>query len=103
MAGRSDEDQQLLWAIQTIKLLYQSNPYPTPSGSRSARRNRRRRWRRRQAGVENLATRILASAIHRPPDDNPVDLPPLEHLSIRDPEGDQLPETRTVDSGTKDN
>ncbi|ALX35472.1 rev protein [Human immunodeficiency virus 1] len=103
MAGRSEEDQQLLQAIRIIRILYQSNPHPTPSGSRNARKNRRRRWRRRQAQVDALATRILATVVHGPEDSNPVDLPSLEHLSIRDPEADQLSETWTVDSGTKDN
>nr|BAH97672.1 Rev [Human immunodeficiency virus 1] len=103
MAGRSDEDQQLLQAIQIIKILYQSNPHPTPGGSRNARKNRRRRWRRRQAQVDTLATRILTTVVHGSQDNNLVDLPPLEQLSIRDPEADQLPGTWTVDPGTKDN
>nr|P0C1L3.1 RecName: Full=Protein Rev; AltName: Full=ART/TRS; AltName: Full=Anti-repression transactivator; AltName: Full=Regulator of expression of viral proteins [HIV-1 O_MVP5180] len=103
MAGRSEEDQQLLQAIQIIKILYQSNPCPTPAGSRNARKNRRRRWRRRQAQVDSLATRILATVVHGSQDNNLVDLPPLEQLNIRDPEADRLPGTGTVDPGTKDN
>nr|AHC30157.1 rev protein [Human immunodeficiency virus 1] len=102
MAGRSG-DAQLLQVIQIIKILYQSNPHPSPSGSRNARRNRRRRWRRRQAQVENLAARFLATVVHGPQNNNIVELPPLEQLSIRDPEGDRLPETWTVDPRTKDN
>nr|AYP19727.1 rev protein [Human immunodeficiency virus 1] len=103
MAGRSDEDQQLLRAIQIIKILYQSNPHPSPTGSRSARRNRRRRWRRRQAQVDTLAARILATIVHGPQDNSLVELPPLEQLSIRDPDGDQPSGTWTVDPGTENN
>ncbi|AAO47177.1 rev protein [Human immunodeficiency virus 1] len=102
MAGRSD-DTQLLQAIQIIKILYQSNPHPAPGGSRSARRNRRRRWRRRQAQVETLAARFLATVVHGPQDNNIVDLPPLERLSIRDPESDQLSGTWTGDPRAEDN
>ncbi|ALX35436.1 rev protein [Human immunodeficiency virus 1] len=103
MAGRSGEDQQLLQAIQLIKILYQSNPCPAPAGSRSARRNRRRRWRRRQAQVDTIASRILATVVHGPQDNNLVELPPLEQLSLRDPEVDQPPETWTMDSRAEDN
>nr|AAL28060.1 rev protein [Human immunodeficiency virus 1] len=103
MAGRSEEDQQLLQAIQIIKILYQSNPHPTTSGSRNARRNRRRRWRRRQAQVDSIAARVLASVVHGPQDNNLVDLPPLEQLSLRDPEVDQTPGTWTVDHRAEDN
>nr|AHC30148.1 rev protein [Human immunodeficiency virus 1] len=102
MAGRSDADQ-LLRAIQIIKILYQSNPHPSSSGSRNARRNRRRRWRRRQAQVENLAARVLATVVHGPQDNNLVELPPLEQLNIRDPEGDQQSGTWTEHPRTEDN
>nr|P0C1L4.1 RecName: Full=Protein Rev; AltName: Full=ART/TRS; AltName: Full=Anti-repression transactivator; AltName: Full=Regulator of expression of viral proteins [HIV-1 O_ANT70] len=102
MAGRS-EDDQLLQAIQIIKILYQSNPQPSPRGSRNARKNRRRRWRRRQAQVDTLAARVLATVVHGPQNNNIVDLPPLEQLSIRDPEGDQLSEAWTVDPRAEDN
>nr|AAO47168.1 rev protein [Human immunodeficiency virus 1] len=103
MAGRSGDDQQLLQAVRIIKILYQSNPQPAPTGSRNARRNRRRRWRRRQAQVETLAARVLATVVHRSQDDNLVELPPLEQLSIRDPERDQLPGTWTGDPRAEDN
>ncbi|CAC38425.1 rev protein [Human immunodeficiency virus 1] len=104
MAGRSDGDQPLLRAIQIIKILYQSNPHPSPTtGSTSARRNRRRRWRKRQAQIDTLAARILATVVHGPQDNNLVELPPLEQLSIRDPDGDQPSGTWTVDPGTEDN
>nr|ALX35364.1 rev protein [Human immunodeficiency virus 1] len=104
MAGRSgDDDRQLLTAIQIIKILYQSNPHPAPRGSRNARKNRRRRWRRRQAQVESLAARVLATVVHGPQDNNLVELPPLEQLSIRDPDGDQLSGTWTEDPRAEDN
>ncbi|AJT49626.1 rev protein [Simian immunodeficiency virus] len=102
MAGRSEEDQQLLQAIKVIKILYQSNPFPTPHGTRNARKNRRRRWRRRQAQVDSIATRILASLIPGPQDNNPVELPSLEQLSIQDPEDTKPPGTGTADPRTKD-
>ncbi|AAO47221.1 rev protein [Human immunodeficiency virus 1] len=101
MAGRSDDD--LLRAIRIIRILYQSNPQPPPRGSRNARKNRRRRWRRRQAQVDNLAARVLATVVHGPQDNSAVELPPLEQLSIRDPEGDQLSGTWTVDPRAEDN
>nr|ALX35427.1 rev protein [Human immunodeficiency virus 1] len=103
MAGRSGEDQQLLNVVQIIKILYQSNPQPLPTGSRNARKNRRRRWRRRQAQVDSIATRILATIVHGPPDDNLVGLPDLEQLNIRDPEVDQPTGTWTVHSRAEDN
>nr|AAO47195.1 rev protein [Human immunodeficiency virus 1] len=103
MAGRSDDDRQLLQAVRIIRILYQSNPQPAPTGSRNARRNKRRRWRRRQAQVATLAAKFLADIVHRPPDDNPVELPSLDQLSIRDLESEQLPGTWTGDSGTEDN
>ncbi|AGE13515.1 rev protein [Human immunodeficiency virus] len=104
MAGRSDaDDQQLVQAVRIIKLLYQSNPQPSPIGSRNARKNRRRRWRRRQVQIDSLATRILATVVHGPQDNSCVELPSLEHLSIGDSEGDQPSETWTVDPRREDN
>nr|AAO47133.1 rev protein [Human immunodeficiency virus 1] len=103
MAGRSDEDQQLLQACRIIQILYQSNPYPTPVGSRNSRKNRRRRWRKRQRQVEHLAARVLATVVHGQQDNHLVDLPPLEQLNIRDPEAEQTTGTLSMDSGAKDN
>nr|AAO47150.1 rev protein [Human immunodeficiency virus 1] len=102
MAGRST-DEELLRVIRIINILYQSNPHPSPTGSRNARRNRRRRWRRRQAQVNTLASRILATVVHGPQDNNLVELPPLEQLSIRDPDGDQPSGTWTEDPRAEDN
>nr|AAS59227.1 rev protein [Human immunodeficiency virus 1] len=83
MAGRSgDSDEELLRAIRTIKILYQSNPYPKPEGTRQARRNRRRRWRARQRQIRAISERILESCVGRPKEPVPLQLPPLERLHI---------------------
>ncbi|ADG07964.1 rev protein [Human immunodeficiency virus 1] len=83
MAGRSgDSDTELLKAVRTIKILYQSNPYPEPKGTRQARRNRRRRWRARQKQIRGISERILRSCLGRPEEPVPLQLPPLERLHI---------------------
>nr|UUG60387.1 rev protein [Human immunodeficiency virus 1] len=83
MAGRSgDNDQDLLRAARCIKILYQSNPYPKPEGTRQARRNRRRRWRERQRQIREISERILLSCLGRLEEPVPLQLPPLERLNI---------------------
>nr|API70055.1 rev protein [Human immunodeficiency virus 1] len=83
MAGRSgDRDEELLRAIKYIKILYQSNPYPKPEGTRQARRNRRRRWRARQRQVRAISERILDSCLGRPEEPVPLQLPPIERLNL---------------------
>nr|AKT78497.1 rev protein [Human immunodeficiency virus 1] len=83
MAGRSgDSDEALLQAVRIIKILYQSNPYPKPEGTRQARRNRRRRWRVRQRQIRAISERILSTCLGRPAEPVPLQLPPLERLSI---------------------
>nr|QDR91909.1 rev protein [Human immunodeficiency virus 1] len=83
MAGRSgDSDEALLQAVRTIRLLYQSNPYPGPEGTRQARKNRRRRWRARQRQIHSIAERILSSCLGRPTEPVPFQLPPIERLHI---------------------
>nr|BAM37445.1 rev protein [Human immunodeficiency virus 1] len=83
MAGRSgDSDEELLRAIRIIKILYQSNPYPKPRGSRQARKNRRRRWRARQNQIDSISQRILSSCLGRPAEPVPLQLPPLERLHL---------------------
>nr|ACR55317.1 rev protein [Human immunodeficiency virus 1] len=83
MAGRSgDSDAELLRVIRIIKILYQSNPYPTPEGTRQARRNRRRRWRARQRQIRAISERILSSCLGRSTEPVPLPLPPLENLSL---------------------
>nr|ALB06722.1 rev protein [Human immunodeficiency virus 1] len=83
MAGRSgDSDEGLLRAIRIIKILYQSNPYPEPKGTRQARRNRRRRWRARQNQINKISERILSDCLGRPTEPVSFQLPPLERLHL---------------------
>nr|WCI15056.1 rev protein [Human immunodeficiency virus 1]WCI15157.1 rev protein [Human immunodeficiency virus 1] len=88
MAGRSgDSDEALLQAVKIIKILYQSNPYPKPEGTRQARKNRRRRWRARQRQIHSISERILSACVGRPAEPVPFQLPPLERLNINCSEG----------------
>nr|AML03093.1 rev protein [Human immunodeficiency virus 1] len=83
MAGRSgDSDEALLRAVRIIKVLYQSNPYPKPGGTRQAQRNRRRRWRARQNQIHSISERILSACLGRPAEPVPFQLPPIERLHI---------------------
>nr|QCS35742.1 rev protein [Human immunodeficiency virus 1] len=83
MAGRSeDSDDTLLTTIRIIKLLYQSNPYPEPRGTRQARRNRRRRWRARQRQIDSISERILSACLGRSTEPVPFQLPPIERLHL---------------------
>nr|AKP06818.1 rev protein [Human immunodeficiency virus 1] len=83
MAGRSGStDEELLRAVRVIKILYQSNPYPKPGGSRQARKNRRRRWRARQKQIDSISERILSTCLGRSAEPVPLQLPPLERLHL---------------------
>nr|AIK20490.1 rev protein [Human immunodeficiency virus 1] len=83
MAGRSgDRDEDLIKTVRLIKLLYQSNPPPSPAGTRRARRNRRRRWRERQRQIRAISYRILSDHLGRPAEPVPLQLPPLERLNL---------------------
>nr|AKP06624.1 rev protein [Human immunodeficiency virus 1] len=82
MAGRSGSSDEELTTARIIKILYQSNPYPPPEGTRQARRNRRRRWRARQRQIHSLSERILSTCLGRPAEPVPLQLPPLERLHI---------------------
>nr|AVE27478.1 rev protein [Human immunodeficiency virus 1] len=83
MAGRSgDPDEELLRVARIIKILYQSNPYPPPEGTRQARKNRRRRWRARQRRVREISDRILSACLGRSTEPVPLQLPPIERLSL---------------------
>nr|WCD68143.1 rev protein [Human immunodeficiency virus 1] len=83
MAGRSgDPDEELLTAVRTIKILYQSNPYPPPEGTRQARKNRRRRWRARQRQIRAISERILSTCLGRSAEPVPLQLPPIEKLCL---------------------
>nr|QDR91585.1 rev protein [Human immunodeficiency virus 1] len=106
MAGRSgDNDETLLQAVRIIKILYQSNPYPNPEGTRQARRNRRRRWRARQRQIRAISERILVTCLGRSAEPEPLQLPPLERLHIGDSEsggtsGTQQPQGTTEGVGS---
>nr|UUG60371.1 rev protein [Human immunodeficiency virus 1]UUG60876.1 rev protein [Human immunodeficiency virus 1] len=83
MAGRSgDSDEDLLRTVRLIKFLHQNNPPPSPEGTRQARRNRRRRWRERQRNIRTLSNWILATYLGRPVEPVPLQLPPLERLTL---------------------
>nr|AAV49446.1 rev protein [Human immunodeficiency virus 1] len=83
MAGRSgDSDEELLKTVRLIKFLYQSNPLPSPEGTRQARRNRRRRWRERQRQVRKISEWILTTHLGRSEESVPLQLPPLERLTL---------------------
>nr|ABB84045.1 rev protein [Human immunodeficiency virus 1] len=83
MAGRSGvSDEALLQTAKIIKILYQSNPYPPPEGTRQARKNRRRRWRARQRQIHSISERILLTCLGRSAEPVPLQLPPIERLHI---------------------
>nr|AFZ62963.1 rev protein [Human immunodeficiency virus 1] len=83
MAGRSgDSDEDLLKTVRLIKFLYQSNPLPSPEGTRKARRNRRRRWRERQRQIQSISGWILSNYLGRSAEPVPLQLPPLERLTL---------------------
>nr|QDR91263.1 rev protein [Human immunodeficiency virus 1]QDR91326.1 rev protein [Human immunodeficiency virus 1] len=106
MAGRSgDSDEALLQAVRIIKILYQSNPYPKPEGTRQARKNRRRRWRARQRQIHSISERILSTCLGRSTEPVPLQLPPIERLHIGDSEisgtsGTQQPQGTTEGVGS---
>nr|WCD67821.1 rev protein [Human immunodeficiency virus 1] len=88
MAGRSGStDEELLKTVRIIKILYQSNPYPSSEGTRQARKNRRRRWRARQRRIHSISERILSTCLGRPEEPVPFLLPPIERLSLDCNEG----------------
>nr|AFM44644.1 rev protein [Human immunodeficiency virus 1] len=83
MAGRSgDSDEQLLQTVRLIKLIYQDNPPPSSEGTRQARRNRRRRWRERQRQIRSISERILGTFLGRSTEPVPLQLPPLDRLTL---------------------
>nr|AEO83680.1 rev protein [Human immunodeficiency virus 1]AEO83769.1 rev protein [Human immunodeficiency virus 1]AEO83890.1 rev protein [Human immunodeficiency virus 1]AEO83938.1 rev protein [Human immunodeficiency virus 1]AEO83980.1 rev protein [Human immunodeficiency virus 1] len=83
MAGRSgDLDEELLKTVRLIKDLHQSNPPPSSEGTRQARRNRRRRWRERQRHIRSISNWLLSNYLGRPAEPVPLQLPPLERLTL---------------------
>nr|QJX36923.1 rev protein [Human immunodeficiency virus 1] len=102
MAGRSgDSDDALLQAVRIIKILYQSNPYPEPEGTRQARKNRRRRWRARQRQINSISERILGTCLGRSAEPVPFQLPPLERLHIDCREGSETSGTQQSQGTTE--
>ncbi|ABC94967.1 rev protein [Human immunodeficiency virus 1] len=83
MAGRSGStDEEILRVVRIIKILYQSNPYPSSEGTRQSRKNRRRRWRARQRQIRAISERILIAGLGRSTEPVPLQLPPLERLTL---------------------
>nr|BAJ46175.1 rev protein [Human immunodeficiency virus 1] len=83
MAGRrGDSDEELLKAVRIIKFLYQSNPPPSSEGTRQARRNRRRRWRERRRHIQAISDWIITTHLGRSAEPVPLQLPPLERLTL---------------------
>nr|AAY25662.1 rev protein [Human immunodeficiency virus 1] len=83
MAGRSGStDEELLRAIRIVKILYQSNPFPSSEGTRQTRKNRRRRWRARQRQIRAISERVLSTCLGRSTEPVPLQLPPLERLHL---------------------
>nr|ABY50699.1 rev protein [Human immunodeficiency virus 1] len=99
MAGRSgDSDEDLLRTVRFIKFLYQSNPPPNPEGTRQARRNRRRRWRARQRQIRSLSGWLISNYLDRSAEPVPLQLPPLERLTLDCNEDSGTPGTQGVGS-----
>nr|AXP13741.1 rev protein [Human immunodeficiency virus 1]QAB37986.1 rev protein [Human immunodeficiency virus 1]QAB37994.1 rev protein [Human immunodeficiency virus 1]QAB38002.1 rev protein [Human immunodeficiency virus 1]QAB38010.1 rev protein [Human immunodeficiency virus 1] len=95
MAGRSGStDEELLKAVRAIRILYESNPYPSSEGTRQARKNRRRRWRARQRQISAISQRILSACLGRSAEPVPLQLPPLERLHLDCSEGCGTPGTK---------
>nr|QCG79153.1 rev protein [Human immunodeficiency virus 1]QCG79621.1 rev protein [Human immunodeficiency virus 1]QCG79747.1 rev protein [Human immunodeficiency virus 1]QCG79953.1 rev protein [Human immunodeficiency virus 1]QCG79980.1 rev protein [Human immunodeficiency virus 1] len=83
MAGRSGgDDEELLKTVRLIKFLYQSNPPPSTEGTRQARRNRRRRWRERQRQIRSISGWIISTYLGGSAEPVPLQLPPLERLTL---------------------
>nr|APO20940.1 rev protein [Human immunodeficiency virus 1]APO20948.1 rev protein [Human immunodeficiency virus 1]APO20956.1 rev protein [Human immunodeficiency virus 1]APO20964.1 rev protein [Human immunodeficiency virus 1]APO20972.1 rev protein [Human immunodeficiency virus 1] len=99
MAGRSgDPDEVLLNTVRLIRTIYQSNPPPNSEGTRQARRNRRRRWRQRQRQLHEISRWILSTFLDRSTEPGPLQLPPLERLTLDSNEGCGTPGTQGVGS-----
>nr|WPU90850.1 rev protein [Human immunodeficiency virus 1] len=99
MAEKSeDRDAELLAAVRIIKLLYQSNPHPSPEGTRQAQKNKRRRWRKRQRQIQFLSQQILNAHLGGRVEPVPFQLPPLEKLTINCSENCRTSGTQGVKS-----
>nr|AMD35397.1 rev protein [Simian-Human immunodeficiency virus] len=77
-----EREEELRKGLRLIHLLHQTNPSPNPEGTRQARRNRRRRWRQRQRQIRAINGWILDTFLGRPAEPVPLQLPPLERLTL---------------------
>nr|AMD34645.1 rev protein [Simian-Human immunodeficiency virus] len=75
-----EREEELRRRLRLIHLLHQTNPPPNPEGTRQARRNRRRRWRQRQ--IRAISGWILDTFLGRLAEPVPLQLPPLERLTL---------------------
>nr|AMD35681.1 rev protein [Simian-Human immunodeficiency virus] len=79
-----EREEELRKRLRLIHLLHLTNPPPNPEGTRQARRNRRRRWRQRQRQrqIRAISGWILDAFLGRPAEPVPLQLPPLERLTL---------------------
>nr|AMD35642.1 rev protein [Simian-Human immunodeficiency virus] len=79
-----EREEELRKRLRLIHLLHLTNPPPNPEGTRQARRNRRRRWRQRQRQrqIRAISEWILDTFLGRPAEPVPLQLPPLERLTL---------------------
>nr|AMD34903.1 rev protein [Simian-Human immunodeficiency virus] len=77
-----EREEELRKGLRLIHLLHLTNPPPNPEGTRQARRNRRRRWRQRQRQIRAISGWILDTFLERPAEPVPLQLPPLERLTL---------------------
>nr|AMD35030.1 rev protein [Simian-Human immunodeficiency virus]AMD35040.1 rev protein [Simian-Human immunodeficiency virus] len=77
-----EREEELRKGLRLIYLLHQTNSPPNPEGTRQARRNRRRRWRQRQRQIRAISGWILDTFLGRPAEPVPLQLPPLERLTL---------------------
>nr|AMD34630.1 rev protein [Simian-Human immunodeficiency virus] len=77
-----EREEELRKRLRLIHLLHQTNPPPNPEGTRQARRNRRRRWRQRQRQIRAISGWILDILLGRLAEPVPLQLPPLERLTL---------------------
>nr|AMD35617.1 rev protein [Simian-Human immunodeficiency virus] len=77
-----EREEELRKRLRLIHLLHLTNPPPNPEGTRQARRNRRRRWRQRQRQIRAISGWILDTFLGRPAEPVPLQLPPLERLTL---------------------
>nr|AMD35475.1 rev protein [Simian-Human immunodeficiency virus] len=80
--SNQEREEELRKGLRLIQLLHQTNSPPNPEGTRQARRNRRRRWKQRQRQIRAISGWILDTFLGRPAEPVPLQLPPLERLTL---------------------